>query len=162
MDVNAGGDIYWKAASFGGSQEVFVSLVNIDPASVEVDLLLKSQSAVTWSALIEVWYDATVKRVQVWTYTASQGWVQRGADIPVTLVNGDQFGGRATADGKVSVYRNGVLLGVRDVTGWPNAAAGGYIGVWLISSSASLVDNFGGGNMAAGLTPTPTSTATLP
>jgi hypothetical protein len=32
---------------------------------------------------------------QVWTYTSSQGWVQRGADISVTFANGDVFGYRA-------------------------------------------------------------------
>jgi hypothetical protein len=53
----------------------------------------------------------------VWTYTSSQGWVQRGADIAVTFANGDIFGARATASGQVSVYENGNLLGTRDITG---------------------------------------------
>jgi len=39
-----------------------------------------------------VWYDPVNHRVQVWTFTTAQGWVQRGADVPVTFVSGDQFG----------------------------------------------------------------------
>ena len=31
--------------------------------------------------MIEVWYDPVNRRVQVWTFVTSQGWVQRGADI---------------------------------------------------------------------------------
>ena len=80
----------------------------IDTAGTEMDLLLKAQSNSNFSAaLIEVWYDPVNHRVQVWTYSSAQGWVQRGADMPVTLVNGDQFGARATATGQVQVYRNG-------------------------------------------------------
>lgn len=161
LDVGSGGDIYWNASSFGPDQEVFIKLVNIDPTSTEIDLLLKSQSSAGFDSLIEVYYDAVGHRVQVWTYSSSQGWVQRGADIPVVLVNGDQFGARATTDGKVSVFRNGGLLGVRDVTGWLYTAFGGYIGLWFINSANSLVDDFGGGDVSNWLTPTPTSTSTL-
>jgi len=86
-------------------------------------------------------------RVKVVTYAVGQGWVQRGADIPVSFANGDVFSARATADGKVMVYRNGVLLATRDVTAWPYYANSGYIGLWTIGASNTLLDDFGGGGV---------------
>ena len=145
LDVNSGEDIYWSTA-FGASQEVFATLTSIDLAATEIDLLLKSQGTYYTSGLVEVYYDAAGHRVQVWTYSAAQGWAQRGADIPVTLNNGDQFGARATASGAIEVYRNGVLVGTRDISGWTFAASGGRIGLWFVNASNSLVDDFGGGN----------------
>jgi len=94
------------------------------------------------------------------TYTASTSWVQHGTDIPVTFVNGDQFGARAKADGDVQVYQNGNLLAVRSVTAWSYYSAGGYIGVGFANVTGVLIDNFGGGNVSSGATPTPTLTLT--
>lgn len=73
--------------------------------------------------------------------------MQYGADIPVTFVNGDQFGARALADGTVEVYRNGVLLATRDVTAWPHYSSGGYLGLWFGDAKNVLIDDFGGGNI---------------
>jgi hypothetical protein len=160
LDAVSGGDIYWSSGLFGANQEAFVTLTNIDPAGLEIDLILKSQNLNSYNGgLIEVLYEPANQRVQVWTYTSSQGWVQRGADLPVTFVNGDQFGARATSDGNVSVYRNGTLLGTRSVTAWTYSASGGYIGFWLISANASLLDDFGGGAVSAAPTSTPTATS---
>ncbi len=152
LNVIVNGYLFWNPTSFGANQEAYVTLTGISPGSpgMEHDLLLKSQSSTTFTAgVIEVWYDAPGHRVQVWTYTSAQGWVQRGADIPVTFVNGDQLGARAKANGMVEVYRNGSLLATRDVTGWPYYANGGYVGLWFISTSSdsTFADDFGGGTM---------------
>jgi hypothetical protein len=163
LDVGSGSDVYWSATLFGADQEVFVTLNNIDTAAAEIDLLLKSQIATNWgTGVLEVWYDAANHRAQVWTFAPSQGWSQRGADIPVTLVNGDQFGAKATATGQVSVYQNGNLMGTRDVTAWPFATSGGYIGLWFADASNSLLDNFGGGNVGTVAPATPTNTPLPP
>ncbi len=149
LDVGSGEDIYWNVSAWGANQEAFVTLTTIDPNGGEQDLLLKSQSSSDWtSGVLEVWYDAAQGRVQVWTYTEAQNWVQRGGDIAVTFANGDQLGARATADGQVKVYRNGTLLATRDVTGWPYYAEGGYIGLWYINASDAVLDDFGGGTAA--------------
>jgi hypothetical protein len=145
VDVNSGEDIYWNSA-FGANQEVFVTLTKVDLAASEVNLILKGQGTYYTSGLIEVYYDTAGQRVQVWTYAAAQGWVLRGADIPLTLNSSDQFGARATASGSVEVYRNGVLAGTRDISGWTFNASGGRIGLWFVNASNSLIDNFGGGN----------------
>jgi hypothetical protein len=149
VDVGNGGDIYWSPTSFGANQEVYITLATIDTSGVEIDLLLKAQSRTSWNAgEIEVLYNPVTHVVQVWTFTTAQNWVQRGANIPVTFANGDVFGARATAAGQVQVYRNGTLLGTRDVTttpAWPFAASSGYIGLWFDRASASFIDNFGGG-----------------
>jgi len=155
VDIGSGDAIFW-GTQFGADQEVFVTLTNIDTAGAEHDLLLKSQSGTTWtSGVIEVWYDPSAHIVQVWTYSSSQGWVQRGTNISVTFVNGDQFGAHATATGIVEVYRNNTLIGTRDASSWTHTASGGYIGLWFIGSSNALFDDFGGGSVAGGATNTP-------
>ena len=152
--------ILWQT-SFGSDQEAYITLTNVDGNGSEQDLLLKSQSATsTSSGVIEVLYDANNDIVQVWTYSSSQNWVKHGTDISATFVDGDQLGARARPDGTVEVYRNGNLLATRDVSSWPYYDEGGYIGLWFISAGDAILDDFGGGNVSTGPTPTPTSTAT--
>ncbi len=149
---NSNSDIYWSGQAFGADQEVYVTFANIHASAAEQDLILKSQSATIWSGgMIEVWYDAPGQRVQVWTWEWPAGWVQHGADIPVTFVNGDTFGARALANGNVEVYKNGALLGVRDVTSWSYYAQGGYIGLWFIGAQNARLDDFGGGAISNGM-----------
>jgi RHS repeat-associated protein len=113
-----------------------------------MDLLLKSQSSTgTGSGTLEVWYDPVSDYVSVWSYESSQGWVRHGAFIPATFANGDVLGARATADGMVYVYKNGVLLGGRDVTDWTYYANGGYIGLWFLDAADAVADDFGGGDL---------------
>ncbi|GIK40303.1 MAG: hypothetical protein BroJett011_41360 [Chloroflexota bacterium] len=153
--------IYWNSASFGADQEAYVSLSTINSSAAEIGLVLKSQSSSGYTAgLIDVLYNPGSQQVQVWTFQSSQGWVQRGANLPVTFVNGDQFGARAKANGQVEVYKNGVVVGTRDVTAWPNYAQGGYIGLFMYDASNTILDNFGGGTMGA--LPTPTNTPIPP
>lgn len=163
LDVGGGGDVYWSTSAFGADQEAFVTLTNLDLTATEVDLLLKGQSAAHWgNGVLEVWYDAANHRAQVWTFAPSQGWVQHGADIPVMLVNGDQFGAKAAATGQVSVYQNGNLVGTRDVSTWPFATEGGYIGLWFVDAANTLLDDFGGGNVGTLVTATPSDTPLPP
>ncbi|HMN61308.1 MAG TPA: hypothetical protein PJ988_13130, partial [Anaerolinea sp.] len=168
LDVLTGGYILWKTSSFGVSQEAFITLSKIDSLSTEVDLLLKSQSSSSWTkGVLEVRYDPKNHRVQVWTYTSSQGWVQRGDSVTVTFSDGDQLGARAASNGQVGVYRNGSLLATIDVSGWTYYNRSGYIGLWTVSAPNMLMDNFGGGDAViptatptASLTPSPTATST--
>ena len=145
-------DIYWSGQAFGADQEVYVTFANVKTTATEQDLILKSQSNTTWGGgMIEVWYDAPGHRVQVWTWEWLAGWVQHGADIPVTFVNGDTFGARALANGSVEVYKNGELLGVRDVTSWSYYDQGGYIGLWFVGANGARLDDFGGGTLPSGM-----------
>ncbi|NUQ85285.1 MAG: hypothetical protein HUU11_11275, partial [Anaerolineales bacterium] len=172
LDVTAGGYdtyIFWKNNNtpFGADQEAYVTLAQVDGNSPEQSLLLKSQSSDSYgNGVIEVLYNADSGIVQVWTFDLANGWVQRGGNISVLFNNGDQFGARAKANGDVEVYKNGSLLATRSVTGWQYASSGGYIGLWFADATNALLDDFGGGNVTTGPTPTvpasatPTQTAT--
>jgi hypothetical protein len=147
IDVRGGGDIYWGTKAFGDDQHVFVTLTAIDLEADEIDLLLKSQSNTSWGeGVLEVWYTPEDQRVQIVTYTQETGWVQHGADIPATFAEGDRFGARARPDGVVELRQNGNLIASRDISDWPFAQAGGYIGLWMINTSSTVLDNFGGGD----------------
>ena len=145
-------DIYFSSQAFGADQEAHVTFANVHATAAEQDLILKSQSNTTWgSGMIEVLYDAPNQRIQVWTWEWPAGWEQHGADIPVTFVNGDTFGARALANGNVEVYKNGELLGTRDVTSWSYYAQGGYIGLWFVGAQNVRLDDFGGGALPNGM-----------
>ena len=93
----------WSPASFGADQEAYVTLSQVSASGSEQGLLLKT--AADASAALKVVYVASANVVRVFTFTSAQGWVQRGADISVTMNNGDQLGARAKANGDVEVYR---------------------------------------------------------
>jgi hypothetical protein len=159
LDVGASEDIYWNVSSYGPDQEAYVTLITIDPNAGEIGLTLKAQSSNgVGSGLMDVFYIPSAQQVQIWTYQVPQGWMQQGSSIPVTFVNGDQFGVRARANGQVDVYRNGVLAGARNVSAWPHYASNGYIGLFNLNAGNAVLDNFGGGTM--GSAPAPTSTLT--
>lgn len=141
-------DIYWNNTSFGPNQEAYFTFSSVNTTSVDQDLILKSQYVYGWAyGLIDVQYEAAANRVVVWTYDHNQSWVQYGADIPVTFVNGDRFGARALANGTLEVYRNGALIATRDISAWPDNANGGYIGLWFGNAKDALIDDFGGGTI---------------
>lgn len=143
--------VFWGNESFDAGQEVCVTFVEVDADGWEQDLLLKSQSNITWGdGVLEALYDANNDVVQVWTWEWPGDWVQHGADIPVTFNDGDTFGARALADGTVEVYKNGELLASRDVSSWSYYDQGGYIGLWFIGVDEAILDDFGGGNIPGG------------
>jgi hypothetical protein len=123
--ATSGGMIFWKAASFGPEQEAYITFVNIDAAATNMDLLLKSQTT-SKDSFLEVGYNPVKKIILVESYTKAQGYLTYGPNIPVTFSNGDQLGVRVSADGKVNTYKNGVSLGVRDISAWSNYTNGGY------------------------------------
>ncbi|HAV77159.1 MAG TPA: bifunctional metallophosphatase/5'-nucleotidase [Anaerolineae bacterium] len=140
-------DIYWKE-KFGADQEAFVTFVHVDNYAIENNLLLKAQSRRTWGdGVILASYDAVNDAVSVWTWKWPQGWKKYGDDIPVTFEDGDTFSARALGNGMVEVYRNGELLGTRDITAWPYYDKGGYIGLWFSGARDAVLDDFGGGTL---------------
>ena len=147
LDVSTDEDIYWSGTNFGATQEAFVTIYTVGSNGSEIGLILKSQSASSYSpGLIDVLYDPVNQRVQVWTYSSFGGWLQHGSNIPVTFANNDQFGARVNANGTVEIFRNGSSIGTRDVSSWPYATAGGYIGLFNLNTPNTVLDNFGGGN----------------
>jgi hypothetical protein len=148
LDAPAGDKLILFNQVFNGSQEAHVTLTTIDARGEEIGVLLKGQSTTYASGVVDVLYVPARKVVQVWTYAPSQNWMQRGADIPVTLVSGDKLGARAADDGTVQVYRNGVLVGARDITAWPYYRNSGRVGFAVLNAAATVADDFGGGNLA--------------
>ena len=150
-DNGSNSDVYWSNEAFGPDQEAYITFSQSNTNAWEQDLLLKAQSNSTWGdGILEVLYDTVGQRVQVWTYEWPQEWIQHGADIPVTFIDGDIFGARALADGTVEVYRNEELLASRDITSWSHYADGGYIGLWFIGAENTILDDFGGGAVLSG------------
>jgi RHS repeat-associated protein len=154
LDVLSDGDIYWSASPFGISQEVYVKLYTIDSSASRIGVLLKSQSSSGWgSGVLEVFYHPGSSTVQVWTYESSQGWVQHGTSLSVSFANGNILGVRAYASGTVEVYKNGSLIGTRDVSSWPFYDDSGYIGLRTVGGPSTYYDDFGGGSLPVAYQP---------
>lgn len=141
----------WNGATFGANQEAFVRLNAITSNSPEHNLMLKVQGTVWSTGHIEVRYDHQKSKISVSTYDPAVGWVQRGGNLAITLAAGDQFGARALSDGTITVYRNGTQVMQVTATGWAFNGSGGRIGLTLTRTTASLLDDFGGGNVAGPL-----------
>ncbi|HUM67575.1 MAG TPA: PKD domain-containing protein [Chloroflexota bacterium] len=154
-------DIYWNSTAFAVDQEAYITLQAIDLEGEEIGLVLKSQSSTGYdSGLLEIVYNPDLELVTVWSYLEKTGWVSYGKPIPITFEPDDQFGVRAMANGQVEVYKNGALVGTRNVSGWPYYDQGGYIGLFGYQAGDAILDDFGGGSVDTSPAPTPTPTPT--
>jgi hypothetical protein len=137
----------WNISTYGINQEAYMTFSHLNTVGAsEHALALKIQgTGGMGSNRIEVSYFGAQHRVVVWTHDASQGWRQHGADFPITFADGDTFGALARADGTVEIYRNGVLIGSRNVSSWPHYDRTGSIGFGFYSAQGAILDNFGGG-----------------
>ncbi|MCB9136481.1 MAG: hypothetical protein H6636_13725 [Anaerolineales bacterium] len=153
-------DIFWNVNSFSINQEAYITLTDIDANASEIGLILKGQSNSGFGfGVIQVLLYPTGNYIQVWTYHASQYWVQHGGNISVAsdpFVNGDQLRAQALSNGDVTIYKNNTTLGTINVSTWPFFGNGGYIGLFNIDVGTTVLDNFGGGSMAGAPTLTPT------
>jgi hypothetical protein len=99
------GSPFWQGLTMGAEQDAVVTFTNIHTPVGE------QHSNGVWSEdSIQVLYDTPSQRIQIWTYSAEDGWTQRGEDLPVTFADGDIFRARALADTTVEIYHNGILL----------------------------------------------------
>lgn len=157
LSVGTGGNIYWQSTTFGVNQEAFVTLSHIDPATPEINLILKGQDNKSVNpGQLSVLYSPSGNYVQIWSYQGGIGWRTHDAPLPVVFADGDQFGVRALSSGLIEIYRNGTLLGTRTVTDWGYYAQGGYIGLAAFGPDTTTLDNFGGGTIGGSPTLTPT------
>ena len=147
-------NIYWKTA-FGADQFVSIKVGALTQGN-EIALHLKALNNFWGSGVIEVNY-VHGSGTRVYTFDGN-AWVQRGNVIAHSLQAGDAYKARAKADGMVEVYKNDLLAGSMNITGWPDFARAGQIGVWT-NVAGVLLDDFEGGN-ANTATPTPTAAAT--
>lgn len=151
MDVMLGGPILWQPIAFGPSQEAFVTLAAVDTNSLSQGVLLKVQTGgVPNAGAISVLYDALAQRVRVSTLRTSMPVWQPYPAIAATLVNGDQLGARALANGTVEVYKNGTRLATVTLSSSDQAffnGKGGRIGLWTLAAANAFFDDFGGGSV---------------
>lgn len=152
LDVQLGGPLVWKPASFGASQEAFVTLSKIDSTSPSTGVLLKVQADGSPNAgAISVVYDARARAVRVSTLRLGQNdaWTPY-ANQPVTFASGDVLGAQAKADGTVLIYKNGTLVATVTLTTADQSFfndKGGKIGIWTAAAPKALLDDFGGGTL---------------
>jgi glucose/arabinose dehydrogenase/PKD repeat protein len=146
VPVSSGLSTIWDGAAFGPNQEAFVTFDALSAGAPEHDLMLKVQGTSGNNGHIEVRYDDNVPLLAVGTYHPSLGW-QGNATFAVSFGAGDQLGARAYQDGTVEVFKNGALLGSTSVDFWPFFANGGRIGITLVGATASVLDDFGGGDV---------------
>jgi hypothetical protein len=153
LDVQIGGPLVWKPASFGATQEAFVTLSAVDPRSPSQGVLLKVQSSSgPEKGAIAVVYDAAARAVRVSTLRlgANGAWTLY-ASQPATFASGDVLGARALASGDVQIYKNGTLVATVRLNAADGAffnAKGGQIGIWVVAAPNAFLDNFGGGTAA--------------
>jgi hypothetical protein len=158
---STGGFLRWNATLAGGNQEAFFTFAKVSSTGTEQGLMLKfngSNPNNASASLILAAYDASTGNVAIKTKAPTQGWITR-ATFPTTFVAGDQLGARAQADGTVSVFKNGILIGSINVAiganPWPPTyvTGGGAIGVRFTASPSfnppndAIFDDFGGGVM---------------
>ncbi len=154
VDVEAGGDIYWKVGNpFGVTQEVYVTLTTIGAQTTQPHLLLKAQggNAPSWSkGVIMVFYDVAHHRARVETFNPTTWHWTHYANFPATLQNGDVLGARAAVQGEVWIYQNCLLLGKVTLNSADQSffnAKGGRVGLWFTDASYAFFDDFGGGTI---------------
>jgi hypothetical protein len=162
VQVLLDGTLYWDDASYGPDQEAFATLTKVEPTATEQALILKFGGANSpgnnRAELIKVVYENANGSVQIWTKEDRQEWVLQAA-FGATFADGDVMGARAQADGTVSVFQNGLLIGSRNLRAgsapWADAliSGGGQIGVWysgidfITTGIDARFDDFGGGDM---------------
>ncbi len=152
VDVLDGGPIYWKGASFGTSQEAFVTLSTIDTSSREQGLMLKTQtSSIPQAGAITVVYDAKARAVRVQTFRLGALAWKLYANQAASFANGDRLGARALANGTVEIYKNSTRIATVTLDSADQAffnGKGGAIGLWFINAGKAFFDDFGGGTVA--------------
>ena len=156
------GYIEWNGATYGPDQEAYVTLGAFAAASLEQNLMLKTQGS-TWSAgHIEVALSGGSSNVTVYTLQTGIGWTTIGTVAGAGFVAGDRFGARALANGSVQVFRNSTVIGTFSVAGWAYSGLGGRIGISYDTASGTLFDSFGGGNVTSNVNTKPVATIVSP
>lgn len=154
LNARSGAGLTTWTATFGPSQEAYLTFVQVGAAATEQGVVLKANA--TGTALIQVAYDPVAGRIRISTLDPTSGWQVRATVTGVSFVAGDVLGARAVGDGTVSAFKNGTLLGSTNVTSgtipWPLplAQGGGRVGVRFTgttNANDARVDDFGGGSM---------------
>ena len=146
----------------GPVMEAYYTFRTINPNAPQQNLMLKVQGPVWSDGQIEVAWEMPAARVMVNSYTPGVGWQNWGGPFPVTFQPGDRFGARVYPNGVLQVFRDTIIVGTANLSGWPFIAGGGRIGISLWNSSPALLDDFGGGNAVLVTNTKPHASIVLP
>ena len=142
------GIMVWPTV-FGATQEAYITVVSFDPGDGELELILKNQGMIMECDSLEIDFQpsgAGAGMGMLGVYGCVGNNPMTFGTVPFTLAPGDQLGARARADGKLEVYRNGVVANVIDISTFPHTGSGGRIGFYSSSLVAPAhLDDFGGG-----------------
>ncbi len=139
------GVILWPK-SFGADQEAYVTFEKTNPDDFEIELIFKSQASSGECDALELAYHPPELLLYSCNSDGSGG--QIGDGLEVLFQAGDQFGGRALADGTVQAFKNGALINTWNAAGWIHHAKGGRIGLGTYGlKSSNKFDDFGGGTL---------------
>jgi hypothetical protein len=155
VQVRGSGRIWRTGSTPGANQEAFLRITKVGTGATRHGLLLKLRNAGTSN---ESYIRVTLSpggTVKVHTKAPKHSPVLR-ATFSAPFVAGDTFGVRATSDGTVTVYRNGVAIGHTNVTRgtspWPASLVGSSGRIAVIysgntTSNDAMFDDFGGGTL---------------
>jgi hypothetical protein len=162
-----GGPIYWSGPTYNADQAVCMKLTSIPSSTVEIGMVLKVQGTPNWrEGAIDVNYYPKQGIVRVETFQKNNpgpfnGW-RHYAPIAASFAPGDIFAAIAWADGRVQIFKNGLLIGTINTQGKSLTTSGaetfsgngtyfvnrkGRIGIWHINAIGAKFDDFGGGNV---------------
>jgi len=169
--VRTGGsarDAWMPSPVYGADQEAFFTFIQLSSlaSANEQGLLLKYSGGASPNSSAAQWIAVTINNdtsgasglqpgIQI--LSKSSGTVTTHSTItgaPATFAAGDQLGVRTLSDGSVSVYKNGVQIGIPislpHTAAWTGRIGVRFDGVGTSSGTEARFDDFGGGNITTG------------
>jgi RHS repeat-associated protein len=153
------GDDYWSAQQFGADQEVYYTLAALGNGNSSEPLVRVQNSGTGSLRAYGLYVDDAGDTLQIFRVENTSE-TPIGAAASVTIGAGDQIGLRAVGTTISAWHRpsGGSWTQVVSVTD-STVTGPGYVGIALDSGSVRI-DDFGGGTVSGGPTPTPTNTPT--
>lgn len=147
--------IAYATTEYGTDQEVYVTVATRAGTESAYEIFVKMQTSAPtgdgdFEAIYIYWAPGASGTFAVESYDTTNGYQTRGSWTGQSLSNGDVIGARCEPDGTLTVYKNGTEVGSCDCSGWPYYDQTGYIGLAPYVVQNARLDDFGGGDFAAG------------
>ena len=129
-------------------QEAALTLIRFSASAEEIGLVLKADLSA--GNFLDVLNDPSQSHIEIWTCESFYSWTQWSTIASGSFSTGDRFRVTVTSAGLVTAYRNSTAVGTADLSGWSHVSQSGKIGLELVSSTGTILDDFGGGTLAQG------------